>query len=50
MPSNPQATVSAVTATADRGKLAFNADLVAIALALLLAALVRFGVVPHVGW
>ncbi len=37
-------------AASTHAKLAFNADLAAITLALLLAALVRFGVLPHVGW
>lgn len=31
-------------------KLVFNADIAAIGIALLLAALVRLNVVPHVGW
>ena len=31
-------------------KLAFNADLAAIVLALALAALVRFNVLPRIGW
>ena len=32
------------------GKLGFNADAVAIALALLLAGLVRLNVLPSIGW
>jgi hypothetical protein len=31
-------------------RLAFNADLAAIAIALALAALIRLNVLPHVGW
>ena len=31
-------------------KLAFNADVAAIAIALALAALVRLNVIPHIGW
>ena len=38
------------TSPATPGKLAFNVDAAAIAIALLLAALVRFGVLRHVGW
>ena len=43
--TTPQAHASAHTA-----KLAFNADAAAICIALLLAALVRLNVVPHIGW
>lgn len=32
------------------GKLAFNADVAAIAIALVLAALVRLNVIHHIGW
>jgi hypothetical protein len=31
-------------------KLAFNADLAAIAIALALAALIRLNVIHHIGW
>lgn len=36
--------------SAPRGKLGFNVDAAAITIALFLAALVRFGVLPRVGW
>ena len=35
---------------ATHGKLGFDVDAAAIAIALVLAALVRFGVLRHVGW
>ncbi len=31
-------------------KLAFNADVAAISIALALAALIRLNVIPHIGW
>jgi hypothetical protein len=31
-------------------RISFNADVVAIALALTLAALIRFNVIHHIGW
>lgn len=31
-------------------KLVFNADTAAIVLAVLLGALIRFNVLPHIGW
>jgi hypothetical protein len=31
-------------------RLAFNADAAAILIALALAALIRFNVIPHIGW
>lgn len=36
--------------TRSASKLAFNADAVAIAIALALAALIRFNLIPHIGW
>ena len=46
---SPEAHASAHTAPYVT-KLAFNADAAAIGIALLLAALVRLNVVPHIGW
>ena len=46
----PRLQASGTAASPSHGKLAFNADAAAIALALVLAGLVRFGVLPHVGW
>ncbi len=45
--SKSAATSSAATS---RRRITFNADLVAIALALTLAALIRFNVIHHIGW
>ena len=45
----PRLTQHAHTPTTS-AKLAFNADAAAIAIALLLAALVRLNLVPHIGW
>lgn len=41
---------SGTTSPPAHGKLSFNVDAAAIAIALLLAALVRLGVLSHVGW
>lgn len=46
---SPEPPASAPTPT-HTTKLAFSADAAAIGIALLLAALVRLNVVPHVGW
>jgi hypothetical protein len=35
---------------AHHAKLFFNADAVAIAIALSLAALIRLNIIPHIGW
>jgi len=40
----------AASKVATQHRLGFNADAVAIALALTLAALVRFNVIHHIGW
>ena len=48
MSPNPKST--AALPSPAHGKLAFNADAAAIAIALLLAALVRLNVIPHIGW
>ncbi len=42
--------VQAASHTSKLGKLGFNVDAVAIVTALLLAALVRLNVLPHIGW
>ena len=38
------------TAVATQHKLGFNPDGAAIAIALLLAALIRLNLIPHIGW
>ena len=46
----PRLSTSGTANSGNHGKLAFNADAAAIAIALLLAVLVRFGVLHGVGW
>ena len=36
--------------TRSSARLAFNADAAAILIALALAALIRFNLIPHIGW
>ena len=38
------------TPLAKQAKLAFNVDAAAIVIALALAALIRFNLIPHIGW
>lgn len=47
---SPEPHRSASQAATPMARLAFNADLAAIGIALLLAGLVRWNVVPHIGW
>ena len=49
-PRTPPPRTAQRRAPAQTAKLAFNADAAAIGIALLLAALVRLNVVPHIGW
>ena len=42
--------VTSKPAAPSEHRIAFNADVVAIALALTLAALIRFNVIHHIGW
>lgn len=39
-----------MTPRTEQHKLTFNVDALAIAIALSLAALVRFNILPHIGW
>lgn len=41
---------SETIAAAHPGRLAFNADFAAVAIALTLALLIRLNVIPHIGW
>ncbi len=47
---SPNTESSLVTPPPVHGKLAFNVDAAAIAIALLLAALVRLNLIPRIGW
>ena len=46
----PRLDTSKLIARAAEHRLAFNVDIVAIALALTFAALIRLNVIPHIGW
>lgn len=46
----PRLNTSKLIAKAAEHRLGFNADIVAITLALTFAALIRLNVIPHIGW
>ncbi len=46
----PRLSSKTIASMAQQHKLAFNADAVAIALALTFAALIRLNVIHHIGW
>jgi hypothetical protein len=52
LPLSPRIDISrlAPSKLAAQHRLSFNADAVAIGLALTLAALIRFNVIHHIGW
>lgn len=47
---SPRIDTSKLIAKASEHRLAFNADAVAITLALAFAVLIRLNVIPHIGW
>ncbi len=47
---SPRIDTSTPIAKASEHSLAFNADAVAITLALAFAVLIRLNVIPHIGW